>query len=152
MVSLRYEFVRLAEREGANIRELCRRFTISPPTAYKWLGRYAQEGEAGLVDRSRRPRGSPRRTAAALEQAVLGIREEHPAWGGRTIRKVLLDRDGGPVPSPSTITAILRRHDRIATAERAQRDWQRFEHPRPNDLWQMDFKGHFPTGAGRCHP
>ena len=152
MVSLRYEFVRLAEREGANIRELCRRFTISPPTAYKWLSRYAQEGAAGLADRSRRPRGSPRRTAAALEQAVLGIREEHPAWGGRTIRKVLLDRDGGPVPSPSTITAILRRHDRIAIAERAQRDWQRFEHPRPNDLWQMDFKGHFPTGVGRCHP
>ena len=79
MVSLRYEFVRLAEREGANIRELCRRFTISPPTAYKWLSRYAQEGAAGLADRSRRPRGSPRRTAAALEQAVLGIREEHPA-------------------------------------------------------------------------
>ena len=56
------------------------------------------------------------------------------------------------MPSPSTITAILRRHDRIAIAERAQRDWQRFEHPRPNDLWQMDFKGHFPTGVGRCHP
>ena len=150
--SMRYEFVCLAEREGANIRELCRRFTISPPTAYKWLGRYAEAGEAGLVDRPRRPHSSPRRTGAALEQAVLGIREEHPAWGGRTIRKVLLDRDGGPAPSPSTITAILRRHDRIASAQRIQRDWQRFEQPRPNALWQMDFKGHFPTSAGRCHP
>ena len=152
MVSLRYEFVRLAEREGANVEELCRRFTITPPTAYKWLGRYAAEGKDGLVDRSRRPHRSPRRTAAPLEQAVLEIRDTHPAWGGRTIRKVLLDRDVGPVPSPSTITAILRRHGRIAPAERAQRDWRRFEHPRPNDLWQMDFKGHFPTGAGRCHP
>ncbi len=152
MVSLRYEFVRLAEREGANVEELCDRFTITPPTAYKWLGRYAAEGKDGLVDRSRRPHRSPRRTAAPLEQAVLEIRDTHPAWGGRTIRKVLLDRDVGPVPSPSTITAILHRHGRIAPAERAQRDWQRFEHPRPNDLWQMDFKGHFPTGAGRCHP
>ncbi len=152
MVSLRYEFVRLAEREGANVQELCRRFTITPPTAYKWLGRYAAEGKAGLVDRSRRPHRSPHRTAATLEQAVLEIRDEHPTWGGRTIHKVLLDRHGGPVPSPSTITAILHRHDRIAPAERAQRDWQRFEHPRPNDLWQMDFKGHFPTGDGRCHP
>lgn len=152
MVSLRYEFVRLAEREGANVQDLCRRFTITPPTAYKWLGRYAEEGKAGLVDRSRRPHRSPQRTAAALEQAVLEIRDAHPAWGGRTIHKVLLDKVGGPVPSPSTITAILHRHDRIAPAERAQRDWQRFEHPRPNDLWQMDFKGHFPTGDGRCHP
>jgi hypothetical protein len=29
----------------------------------------------------------------------------------------------------------------------------RFEHPRPNDLWQMDFKGHFGLRCGtRCHP
>jgi len=32
------------------------------------------------------------------------------------------------------------------------RSWTRFEHPEPNDLWQMDFKGHFPLGEGRCHP
>ena len=71
-------------REGANIR-LCRRFTISPPTAYKWLSRYAQEGAAGSPI-GRPPTGSPRRTAAALEQAVLGIPRSIP-WGGRTIRK-----------------------------------------------------------------
>lgn len=29
---------------------------------------------------------------------------------------------------------------------------QRFEHEAPNDLWQMDFKGHFEFGQGRCHP
>jgi transposase InsO family protein len=29
---------------------------------------------------------------------------------------------------------------------------QRFEHPRPNALWQMDFKGHFAHAGGRCHP
>ncbi|MNF87137.1 Integrase core domain protein [compost metagenome] len=28
----------------------------------------------------------------------------------------------------------------------------RFEHDAPNRLWQMDFKGHFPFGGGRCHP
>lgn len=27
----------------------------------------------------------------------------------------------------------------------------RFEHEKPNDLWQMDFKGHFPYQQGRCH-
>ena len=31
--------------------------------------------------------------------------------------------------------------------------YRRFEHPRPNDLWQMDFKGHIPMiRGGRCHP
>ena len=30
--------------------------------------------------------------------------------------------------------------------------WQRFEAAAPNDLWQLDFKGHFALAAGRCHP
>jgi len=29
---------------------------------------------------------------------------------------------------------------------------KRFERAAPNELWQMDFKGHFATAAGRCHP
>ena len=30
---------------------------------------------------------------------------------------------------------------------------QRFEREAPNELWQMDFKGHMPlSGGGRCHP
>ncbi len=28
----------------------------------------------------------------------------------------------------------------------------RFEREKANDLWQMDFKGHFPLIARRCHP
>src|SRR2546423_1794466 len=37
----RREFIELAMQEGANRRELCRRFGIHPATAYKWLGRWA---------------------------------------------------------------------------------------------------------------
>ena len=32
------EFVEFAMSEGVNVRELCRRFRISPTTGYKWLG------------------------------------------------------------------------------------------------------------------
>ena len=151
-MSLKHEFVTLARREGANIRELCRRYSISAPTAYELLDRYAREGEAGLAERSRRPHHSPHRTPAELEEAVVAVREKHPAWGGRTIRKVLMGNGYRLVPSPSTITAILRRNGYPVGGERPHRDWQRFEHAHPNDLWQMDFKGHFATGAGRCHP
>jgi transposase InsO family protein len=58
------------------------------------------------------------------------------------------------VPAASTITAILRRHGRLDGPRAGQpREWQRFEHPAPNDLWQMDFKGHFAmTDGKRCHP
>jgi transposase InsO family protein len=57
------------------------------------------------------------------------------------------------VPAASTITSILRRHGLLDPAESAKhKAFIRFEHPHPNDLWQMDFKGHFPTRQGRCHP
>jgi transposase InsO family protein len=153
IMSLRREFVTLATTEGVSLRELCRRFGISAPTAYKWLGRYAAEGVIGLLDRSRRPKRSPTQTSQEMEDLVLGVRDAHPVWGGRKIRRRLLDRGSDLVPSASTITAILRRHDRLAPeGSTAHRPWQRFEHPEPNQLWQMDFKGHIPLGHGRCHP
>jgi transposase InsO family protein len=153
LMSSRQEFVLLAQQEGANIRALCRQFGISPKTGYKLLQRYAALGETGLSDRSRRPKTSPRRTSAALEAAVLSLRDQHPVWGGRKLAARLQALGHVDVPSPSTITAILRRHDRLNPQVSAQHQpWQRFEHPLPNDLWQMDFKGHIAMREGRCHP
>lgn len=152
-MSLRAEFVMLATDHAIPIRELCRRFGISSRTAYKWLHRFAQEGPAGLVDRSRTPRHSPRRMPPEVETAVAGVRREHPAWGGRTIEAWLKAHGAAVVPSSATITAILRRHGLLeADRASAHRPWQRFEQNAPNQLWQMDFKGHFALAQGRCHP
>ena len=74
----RREFVRLARQEGANRRELCRRFGIHADTGYKWLGRGMIDDE--LADRSRRPHSSPARTATAIEASILAMRDAHPAW------------------------------------------------------------------------
>lgn len=152
-MSLRHEFVALATQDGANVRQVCRRFGISPTTGYTWITRYTQTGVAGLADRSRRPTSSPRQTSAALEQAVLALRQTQPSWGGRKLRQRLLDLGHVAVPSASTITAILRRHGHLNLDETARHTaWQRFEHAQPNDLWQMDFKGHVALARGRCHP
>jgi transposase InsO family protein len=153
MVEDREEFCRLAWGLGGNVRELCRRWSLSSATAYKWLHRYEEAGQAGLVDRSRRPLRSPRRTAEALEARVLAVRREHPAWGGRKIRRVLQNEGVARPPSASTITQIVRRHGLLDGPRAGQaRDWTRFEHAEPNDLWQMDFKGHVALAQGRCHP
>lgn len=134
------------------MRELCRRFGIAPATGYLWLGRFREGGSAGLVDRSSRPHGSPTRTEAKLEAAVLAVRAAHPVWGGRKIRRVL-QRQGLDAPAASTITAILRRAGQLdGPGAGERRDPIRFEHAAPNDLWQMDFKGHVAMASGRCHP
>ena len=154
VVSQRQEFVELAGRPGANVRELCKRFGISPKTGYKWRARFATEGTNGLSDRSRRPHHSPSTTEPGIEAQILALRETYPVWGGRKLRALLL-AEGFQAPSASTITAVLRRHDRLDGALVAPQAWHRFEHEAPNQLWQMDFKGHIPlvgAGAGRCHP
>jgi transposase InsO family protein len=143
----------LARQEGANIRELCRRYGVQPRIGYKWLERYAREGEAGLVDRSRRPHHSPRRTPSEIEAEIVALRCEHPCWGGRKLQRRLCELGVAAAPSPSTVTAVLHRHHLIEEGESAKhRAFRRFEHAAPNELWQMDFKGHFATAAGRCHP
>jgi len=143
----------LALTEGCNRRELCKRFGISPKTGYKWLRRYQSDGSGGLQERSRRPHHSPEQTDENIEHAIIALRGKHPDWGGRKLRRRLLDLGYCDVPAPSTITDVLRRHgllDRVLAGQ--VRDYQRFEHPYPNGLWQMDFKGHFALDRGRCHP
>jgi len=153
LMSLRREFVELALPDGANRRELCRRFGISPKTGYKWIDRFAEQGVAGLQEQSRRPQGSPAHTPEPIEARVLELRRTHPAWGGRKITRRLQELGCLSVPAPSTITDILHRHGLIeSAASEAATAWQRFEHAQPNNLWQIDFKGYFDTGAGPCHP
>lgn len=150
-MQLRVEFVKLAVAGETSMAALCRRFGISRKTGYKWLARVAA-GE-GVEDRSRRPHASPRRTPTVSEAAVLALRAEHPSWGGRKIARRLADLGYEGGPAASTISGILSRHGLIAAGEADEhRPFIRFEHAAPNELWQMDFKGHFAHGAGRCHP
>jgi transposase InsO family protein len=152
-MSLRIEFVRLAQRSEIAMSELCRRFGISRETGYKWVRRFAAEGAAGLSDQSRRPRLSPRRTAAAVALQVTALRRKHPAWGGRKLRRRLQDAGVEDVPAASTITDILHREGLIAAEESGKhRAFLRFESEAPNRTWQMDYKGHIPMETGRCHP
>ena len=153
LISMRLEFVSLARQPGANIRQLCGRFGISPTTAYKWLARFKEKGREALADRSRRPQQSPARTLAAVEDKIVHLRRAHPAWGARKLRKRLEVLGHCELPATSTITGILHRHGLIAPEHsQAARPFQRFERDQPNQLWQVDFKGHFPLRAGRCHP
>jgi transposase InsO family protein len=151
-MSLRQEFLFLASQPESNFSQLCQRFEISRKTGYKWLQRYQQSGATGLHDRTRRPQHSPGRTEPAVEQQVLAIRDQY-GWGARKI-KWCLEREGQEALAKSTVHSILQRHGRVTPPPKCVAgSYQRFEQERPNQLWQMDFKGHYRLGNGaRCHP
>lgn len=153
-MSERLEFVLLAKQEGVNFRQLCRRFGVSVKTGCKWRKRHAEGGVPALRDRSRRPKHSPKQCAESVAQAVIRLRNAQPTWGGRKLRHRLRSLGVTPVPAASTCTAILRRANLLRRdAEAPSSPFQRFERSWPNELWQHDFKGHFPTQSGhRCHP
>lgn len=155
IMSAREEFVRLAMQAGANKSELCHRFRISRPTGDKWIERFEAQGKAGLADRSRRPHRTPKRTAVTVEQAIVNLRRQHPAWGARTLRARLQAMGHTDLPaSVSTIQAILERYALIDPQQSDKhKAFERFERAQPNELWQMDFKGHVAlSSGGRCHP
>lgn len=147
----RREFAELAIKAGVNMRELCRRFEISPTVGYKLLERFRAEGEAGLVERSRRPHHSPRRTEEAVEAIILALRDE-THWGARKIARVLSNESKLKLKR-ATVHSILRRNGKIDPIESAKHTaWHRFQHEEPNDLWQMDFMGPVTTARGRYEP
>jgi hypothetical protein len=147
----RREFIMLATQEGANIRELCRRFAISPKTGYTWIRRYAEEGEAELADRARRPHSSPQATLPPVIDLVGDVRRAHPWWGGRKLHHHPRRHHCPGVPAPSTITHILDDADPLR-ADPDRTATGRFERETPNALWQLDFMGHRPLRRGRVHP
>ena len=122
--------------DDANVSSLCRRFGISRRTGYKWIGRYRLGGAAALADRSRRPHASPSRSSEAIERAVMQVRIQHPAWGPRKIRRVLLndghDPSAAALPAASTIGQILLRRGLIDPAASSDhRAFVRFEKEQP---------------------
>lgn len=103
----------------------------SRQTASKWVNR-ARRGE-GLFDRSSRPRHSPRRTAPAIEAAILRARAELRA-GPHVV--------GWAVGvAASTVHAVLRRHGRSRLLPPAARsEVLRYERERAGELVHVDCK------------
>ena len=115
---LRLEIVAVY-RECGSIRETARRLSISRNTVRKWVRRYREEGEAGLYDRSRRPKRSPCRTPPEVEGRVLELKRER-GWGKKRIAHALGIPEG-------TVRHILGRH--LPEEERRPRKKRRFSTP-----------------------
>lgn len=134
-----------------SVAQAARNFGVSRKTASKWLARYREVPDQPLSDQSRKPTSSPKRTPPAIEQAICGVRRQY-GWGARKIQAYLAQQ-GLQVPSPRTVTHVLKRHGYIDTALAEPLDpVQAFERERPHQLWQCDHKGPLEVGRRKVHP
>lgn len=154
VLECRLGFVRLVSDSDITVTEACRQSGISRRTGYKWLNRYQQNGVEGLQDVSRKPRTSPDLTGSNIETAIIELREKHPTWGAKKLKRRLEDLKVEGVPAASTVNRVLKSDRLIDPAESVKhKPFKRFEFPNPNDCWQMDFKGDFVMGnEQRCYP
>jgi len=148
-----------AEESGSeSFASICRRFGISRRVGYKWVERYDVGGVDGLKDRSRAPLQCPHRTPNEVRDALVELRKEFPCWGPKKLRDVLLARRPEMhLPAPSAIGVMLKAAGLIRPARRRIRTPPSLlplaPGERANDLWCVDFKGHFALGdKSRCYP
>ena len=155
------EKVRFIEafRSGVfNFTELCAFFGISPKTGYKWVGRWKEQGQAGLEDRSHAVRSCPHQMGEDVAAVLLAIRRKHRGWGpAKLLRIVHKRRPSLPLPARSTTAALFKRHGLVKPRRRRPHPG----HPglgqtamsHPNAVWTADFKGQFKTLDGEwCYP
>ncbi len=138
--------------EGEPVARVARGMGLSRQCVSKWVRRYREEGEAGLEDRSSRPRCSPMRTSPAVEELVLRARRRLRAGPAR-----LSAFTGVP---ERTISRILRRRGVLRLWECDLLTGEplktppgpvvRYERERPGELLHMDVKklSSIPPGGG----
>lgn len=63
--------------QGWAVAHAAKAMGISRQCAHRWVARFDADGDAGLVERSSRPRSSPRRTSPQVEAAIVAARAKH---------------------------------------------------------------------------
>ena len=121
---------------------------VSRATAYKWLARYRQHGQAGLADGSSRPHHCPHALPASQVRRILAARRRRRQGPHRLAYHLGMPR--------STIYGVLRRHglNRLAHTDRTSGAVVRYEREHPGELVHLDVKklGRIPDGGGhRVH-
>ncbi len=143
--------------EGRSVTEVCEAHDVSRSWLYELIARYRELGDAGLRPQSRRPRSSPTRVDAAVEDEIVALRKELTDLGvdagAHTIHYHLerrYRRCRRSVPSVATIWRVLCRRGFVTRQpqKRPKSSWRRFQAELPNECWQADTT-HWTLADGR---
>ena len=111
----RWALVRAWLKGGVSKAGLCLHFGISRKTGYKWLGRHAAEGRAGLADRSRAPHRQGGATRPAVVRVIVALRRRW-GWGARKLMRELKRRvSRSAMPSLATVEPVSYTHLTLPT-------------------------------------
>ena len=133
--------------EGQKVGDVCAAHGLSRSWLYELIARYRELGDEGLKPRSKRPKVSPTRVPASLEDEILKLRkslaEEGLDAGAHSIHyqlSVRYRRRRRAVPSVATIWRVLSRRGFIVPQpqKRPKSSWRRFDAELPNECWQAD--------------
>jgi putative transposase len=136
---------------------LCQEFGISAKTGYKWRERFIEHGIGGLEEQSRKPKSSPAGLDEPVVCEMIRIKQKHPHWGARKIRRIYA-RTHEKTPSESSFKRVFERSGYTEKRRvRPMREAGRLQSGRkaqaPNEIWTVDFKGWWYGGEGRrCEP
>jgi transposase InsO family protein len=138
--------------EGRSKSEVARTYGVSRRWVITVVQRYLADGPAGLEPRSRRPRRSPKRTPAHIEDEIVAIRKELAKAGheaGAATIAFHLERRHGHTPAISTIWRILVARGFVTPQphKRPKSSYVRFAAEQPNERWQADIT-HWPLADG----
>src|SRR3989441_7073594 len=127
----RLALVRAIE-DGLSLKAAAAAFSVSPATAHRWWHRWL-EGDRrpeALLDRSSRPKHSPRLLAAELQERICACRRE-TGWGPRLVA-------GATGFAHSTVWKVLKRGGISRPPKPTREPANRYEWPCPGDLLHMD--------------
>ncbi|TMM07949.1 MAG: hypothetical protein E6G02_00275 [Actinobacteria bacterium] len=117
---------------GMSIKTAAAAFSVSPATAHRWWHRWSEASEQArsslgcLLDRSSRPRHSPRELDAELQERICACRRE-TGWGPRLVAALTGF-------AHSTVWKVLKRAGISRPPRPAREPANRYEWPCPGDL------------------
>jgi transposase InsO family protein/transposase-like protein len=159
---------------GRSVPNVCKEFGLKTSLVYSWMHVYRKRGGSleAMKPRSTRPHHQPKLTSQWIIDKILNIKKEKPEMGTSAMSDHLLRFESISL-SPKTIGKIFKKYELLdgdagaaearyhvkgdknkqleQQIEKDTGEWERFNRPHPNDLWQMDIMGFYIRDAHKVY-